>query len=435
MTRALLKLAQQREIMVASVVASTIAACGARAFADVTVIQRSGGAPIVGPSAVATEQGVEVAATGGALSGKALVPWDMVRAVEGTPAVARLDELGAPAEDLWRARIRIDRGDDDLALPLLRAHWDRFAATDGPTTALVAEGMLRATMARGDARGAFEPWIVCLRLGARNVQSRFPNAEPVLDATTGFLPALPPFVPSKDRESLALACDAVSESMAGSEALPVARIFAAIVRATAFDARPDAAASSALLPNGAVLPSADVLSLVLAIIAAENDRERATVVAQFERAVAQAPGYLGAWKLAAIGMNASLRARAIPEGDANRAPALERAALELLAVPASELDPTGLVDCFALEEASRLLRDAGDPTAADQLKNVLEERSRKLAARITTRVSAREVTPEMKSETTPVAGSSSAQIHRSAVNTSQASLSAPRDGYAGRSEP
>lgn len=382
MTRALLRFAHQREIIVASVVASTIAACGARAFADVTVVQRSGGAPIVGPSAVATEQGVEVAAKGGALAGNTLVPWDMVRAVEGNPPVARLDEFGAAAEDLWRARIRIDRGDDALALPLLRTHWDRFAVADGPTTALVAEGMLRATMARGDARGAFEPWIVCLRLGARNVQSRFPNAEPVLDMTTGLMPALPPFVLSKDRAALALVCDGVSDNVAGSEARPVARIFAAIVRATASETRPDAGASDALLPDGAVLPSADVLSLLLAIIEAPNDRERATVVAQFEKATAQAPGYLGAWKLAAIGVNAALRARAVAESDPSRTPALERAALELLAVPASELDATGLVDCFALEEASRLLRDAGDLAAANQLQNVLEERSRKLAARM-----------------------------------------------------
>ena len=55
--------------------------------------------------------------------------------------------------------------------------------------------------------------------------------------------------------------------------------------------------------------------------------------------------------------------------------ALARAALELLAVPAAGLDRTGFVDAYALEEAARLLREAGDESSAAQIDALLAEKA------------------------------------------------------------
>jgi hypothetical protein len=54
--------------------------------------------------------------------------------------------------------------------------------------------------------------------------------------------------------------------------------------------------------------------------------------------------------------------------------ALGRAALDLLAVPAAGLDAHGLVDAYALEEAGRLLREAGDDTSASQLETLARDK-------------------------------------------------------------
>ena len=58
--------------------------------------------------------------------------------------------------------------------------------------------------------------------------------------------------------------------------------------------------------------------------------------------------------------------------------ALERAALALLAVPASGLDHSGLVDLYAFEEAESLLRESGDTASALQVAALREERLREL---------------------------------------------------------
>ena len=73
-------------------------------------------------------------------------------------------------------------------------------------------------------------------------------------------------------------------------------------------------------------------------------------------------------------------ARASAGADDDRRLLLERAALELLAVPASGLDKTGLVDAYALEEAESLLREAGDGESAAQLAALRAERLRGPAA-------------------------------------------------------
>jgi hypothetical protein len=58
------------------------------------------------------------------------------------------------------------------------------------------------------------------------------------------------------------------------------------------------------------------------------------------------------------------------------------AALDNLAVPASGLDKTGLVDAYAIELAEQLTREAGDTAAANALAALRDERLRDAAIKI-----------------------------------------------------
>jgi hypothetical protein len=140
---------------------------------------------------------------------------------------------------------------------------------------------------------------------------------------------------------------------------------------------PGATVAAATDPGRDAAPAVRALGLVEAILAAPDQRAADRAVAEFERILPDPPGYLTAWKLAAAGAQAARRARAA-QGE-GRGRALEEAALALLAVPASGLDKTGLVDAYALEEAVALLKDAGDQVSSTQVEAILDERLRDAA--------------------------------------------------------
>ncbi len=358
-----------------------VVASGLNAFAraDFTILLRGNEQAVTATSVSSSLRGIEARPAG------TVIPWDMVRAVEVSTGVdsndAALNELLATGKDLWRARIRIERGDEALAQPLLVKHWERFRLNDGPTTALVAEGMLRCALASGDIRGAVEPWLVCLRIGSAGEPSRFSQLPLVMDDATGLLPALSPFVPAAKRADLAAACVAVNVSPAGTAGMPqeVAARIARMVAAT------DGVAIQLMPLSADAAPAVRALGLLEAILVAADARACTRATAEFDRAFAEQPAYLTAWKLAAVGTQEARIARASKPTQATGSPAsadhnraLERAALALLAVPASGLDHSGLVDLYAFEEAESLLRESGDTASALQVAALREERLREL---------------------------------------------------------
>ncbi|MFM7261754.1 MAG: hypothetical protein ACKO3W_14245 [bacterium] len=338
---------------------------------------RGNAEPVTGIGAVAALRGLEVQQ--GGTKASLVIPWDMVRSVEGATIVGLDSEL-AVGQDLWRARIRVERGDEALAESLLTKHWERYRLQDGPTTAVVAEGLLRCALARRDLRAAVEPWFVCLRIGSSGEPSRFPDMPGVLDDTTGLLPELSPFLPSARRGELgeSLAAAAKSSASSGSAGTPATAGVAAecatrLARMLAAT-EPSATIVASTDPGRDAAPSVRALGLIEAILTASDRRTADRAVAEFERILPDPPGYLTAWKLAAAGAQAARLARAV--GGDGRGRALEEAALALLAVPASGLDKTGLVDAYALEEAVALLKDAGDQVSSTQVEAILDERLR-----------------------------------------------------------
>ena len=369
----------------------------APARADVEVDLRQGGGSVRADSATGdlgglTVRGPQLWSDEGALSERyrgAVLPWDMVREVRGDSA--GIGDFLAIGEDLWRARIRIERGDEALAQPILAKHWARFRDAEGPTAALAAEGLLRVALANGDIRAAAEPWLACLRHRSAGIASRFPGLPAAFDADNGLLPVLSPFMPESRRADLIAASDAARASgEAGDVARLVVRIARGEVATAAGEAagatKPsDAAKSDGTKSDGTksdgtksdgtrtAPPSVRALSLLADISGAADARVLERAVGAFDRAFDEPPSYLAAWRLAAIGTCRARLARALP-ADAARASALGRAALDLLAVPAAGLDASGLVDAYALEEAGRLLREAGDAASASQLDALAREK-------------------------------------------------------------
>jgi hypothetical protein len=346
------------------------------ALADITVILRGGVEPVKGLSAVAALRGLEVQQ--GTAKAAVTIPWDMVRDVEGATIPGLESEL-AIGQDLWRARIRVERGDEALAEPLFTKHWERYRSQDGPTTAVIAEGLLRCALAKNDLRAAVEPWSVCLRIGSNGEPSRYPDLPGILDDTTGLLPELSPFLPTSTRPDLADALRDAAKSMSAAQAGVASEATARLARilaATERDAKPTPAAEV----SRDAAPAVRALSLIEAILSAPDARAAAKAVAEFERILPDAPAYLSAWKFAAAGTHAARMARATTGDSRNRA--LEEAALAFLAVPASGLDKTGLVDAYALEEAVALLKESGDNVSAAQVATILDEKVRDARLRV-----------------------------------------------------
>jgi hypothetical protein len=335
---------------------------GARA-ADVKVDLRANAGEIVGTAATADLRGIELRGVRGDSDGAAerLVPWDMVRAVDGSVASAAgadLPTMLEAATELWRARTRVERGDMELARPLFRAQWPRFARAEGPTAALVAEGALRCAVAAGELDAALEPWLECLRHRAAGEATRFPALSPALDPETGLLPVLPPFVPSQRRAALvatfdALATQPATSAAASASAREVGARLARIMQVSS--ARGDLGAAAAARSDAE--PAVRVLALLEPIAAAVDERAMAKALGEFDRAYQEPAPFIASWRLAASACAMARHARLVQGGRRNAA--LERAALEMLAIPASGLDKTGLVDAYALEEAESLAREAG----------------------------------------------------------------------------
>ncbi len=347
----------------------------ATTFASTTVILRGTAQPIVADSVFGDSHGLEIhtvaagSARGAAEKGE-VIPWDMVRAVEGQSGGTGLAEFLEIGEDLWRARIRIERGDAALAQAELAKHWSRFRDADGPTAALVAEGLLRCALSAGDLRAAADPWLACLRHRGMGIASRFPTLPPAIDASNGLLPELSPFMPASRRAELIGACESAKASgESGEVARSIVRI-AKGVHDPAHDPAHDSAGESS--------PALRALGLLEDIASAADVRSLDKAVGSFDRAFEEPPSYLSAWRIAAIGTCRARIARTAPvvagAAASDRAGALGRAALEFLAVPASGLDRTGLVDAYALEEAASLLRESGDESSAAQLAVLAEQK-------------------------------------------------------------
>ncbi len=158
--------------------------------ADEVVLR--GGAVRQGTVIDVADGGVSLEVSTGAVE---VLSWDRVRRVSG-PRDADAAKYAAIADTAWRARYRLERGDPVMAGPLFETLYERYRGHLSPTALVVSEGVLRCRLQAGAAKTEIlEPYLQLLRLRRSGVPATaFLDLEPILDAETQLLFALPPLL-------------------------------------------------------------------------------------------------------------------------------------------------------------------------------------------------------------------------------------------------
>jgi len=351
-------------LLAAAVVLACVAARPAAAGSD-TIERRGGLSTLVGSILRYDEGALHVRTTSGL---EVEVPWDEVRSVEAARPPADLRRLLERGDDLWRARIRLQRGAFGLAEEGFARHFDDLAAGDHRLSLLVAEGLLRCRIVRGDNAAAVVPMIHVVRL--RTLGLGLPwdrELPPVIDEPTGLCPMLPPaFVGGSGLERALEEVEALR--LVAPLPLGIARRYAAAIRrelglpAAAPQTTPgDEAASAGLL----------LLDRMLAAAAGDDPMALAGPV--------QDARWREAWARLFVGLAA---ARAAVEGAADAEPppsadpdaAVDRAVLELLHLPARFAADLPYAAGLALRRAAACLDAAGRAAEAERLRTDLRRR-------------------------------------------------------------
>ncbi|MCB9846679.1 MAG: hypothetical protein H6811_11925 [Phycisphaeraceae bacterium] len=299
--------------------------------------------PLPGDVINVTLDGVEV---GSPTSG--IVSWDRIREVDGSKAdeAAVFQQYG---DDAWRARTRLLRGDAIGAEPLFERLFVVYGGREGPTAAVVADGLLRCRLRRGAHTAAVGTWLSLLHAGP-DIDTGF-GAVPIIDEATGLVPALPPiWLSGPAVEALARGIEQTS-----FDADPRARSLAQWYRAAAAFECGQAPQLPQLLPEdpGQSLVADIVLSRVGEPGARASARDRLS-----RRADAAIGTWIEAWCRAALGR--SLLRESDPESR-------RLGIVWLLHVPARFAQDHPSLAAISLAEAASALWSLGDSSAAQRV--------------------------------------------------------------------
>lgn len=303
-----------------------------------------------------------------------LLGWEQVREVRG----ARRPQFEAIRDDaraVWRAHTRLRRGDLVNAEPLLEGLMDRYAGRAGPTSSLVARGLLRCRLARGARAAAVEAWLATLEAERWSpADGRAPDADGLIDAATGLAPAIPP-VWLDDEQSGWLSVQGAGAAIDDDDtprdrtwALgELYRISAAFE--TGGEGREDLSNRLAKVYElvGADLSRDPGLALVSEVVMARvgDPEQRASARRALEARLAQRPEpWREAWVRVAIGRSLILEA---DEEDRRRG------VVQLMHLPARLGSVSPTLASIALAQGAVTLRELGDTRGASTLRSVLLE--------------------------------------------------------------
>jgi len=282
-----------------------------------------------------------------------IIAWDAVRRITGDHE-AEAEEFSSIAENAWRARLRLARGDHALAAPLFETLYTRYRNVPGPTALMVAEGTLSCRLAEGKSGEAIEPWLhaVALREAGDTIAGD-PKLIPMLDSTTMLVPALPPMWlgPEGIRELIS-ATDLPRTGLAGD--------LGALYQ------------SAAMLEEGAAVtstppdrdhPGVALVRMIVESRAPDPSRREAARFTMLGRLESEAGTWREAWLRAAIGrsylMEPDPRVRMV-------------GVFHLLHLPARFSSTNPELAAMALALASRELASQGDAAGAESLRAELE---------------------------------------------------------------
>lgn len=321
-------------------------------------IDRRGAAPpLEGEINRLDDSGASIRTAAGAVQ---FVPWDRVRGIQADISDPRLSRFLAVADDLWRARSRLERGDAALAEPLFERLFERYRGQTHETALVVAEGLLRCRLARTDHTAAVIPALEAIRIHRTGVRTDSYTMLPALfDETSGLCVELPPvWVPSRFLSKLELDLAAFRSPDDAEVAHMASRYRAAARRLLGLpphDVPPDVGTDSV----GLALIDGVVQSLSPDPVQRRRARERLVALS----AVDADP--IGAWSQFAIG----LTRLGEPSPDQQ-----QRGLLDLLQLPARHRDEQPYLSGIALVLAAQWLQADGRDAAATSLLDELDQR-------------------------------------------------------------
>ena len=162
----------------------------ARSAAGDDTVYLRGGSTLQGSVTQLSDAGVQIDGDGWTET----IGWDRIRRITGKYA-QEAEKYAVIADTLWRARIRLERGDPYMASPLFESLYDRYRGTTSVTALVICEGVLRCRLFLDENPGnALEPYLQTLRLIDLGIeQTAYNDLDPVIDPQTGLVPRLPPF--------------------------------------------------------------------------------------------------------------------------------------------------------------------------------------------------------------------------------------------------
>jgi hypothetical protein len=329
---------------------------------------------VIGFSSIGVVMGTRLAPNAKPLP-STIVGWDRVKSLtlpegwagsgEGEMPLATHLALG---ERVWRARRRLERGDAPAAEPLFESAFAEYRRKPGPTSAVIAEGLLRCRLRRGAHVLALEPWLSWMAAeqrdpaGASHYQANWADLAglaPVQDSATGLVPALPPiWLGWETVRNLAHAEGGVGVSEGWALDTPPGALQALYRAAAMYEVGREVE-----MPKP--LPEHPGVGLVAIMVKARvgTEEQRAMGRRQLEDRLRSATSpWLEAWCRTALGRSL------VQEGQMELR---RRGVLELLEVPARFSKPHPYLAGVALAEASVVLAGMNEAEASKVLRQEL----------------------------------------------------------------
>jgi len=332
------------------------------AAADV-IVRRGGESRLVGRIEKVDDAGVRILPENASIN--MVISWDRVRSIEAETVIS-MAEYADFATQCWRARSRLERNDHALAEELFRQLFERTRGQTHETALVVAEGLLRCRLARGDNVGAVLPWLETARLRrAVRDSTAYALLPPVLDGT-GLCPSLPPLW-IDDRGLVEL--HRQLESYASDDEL--IQCFATAFRVAVLAHRDEQGATvdtACLLKQ----PELEILRLVVEILKS-SDGDRMDARAALRPRMDSLPPWARAWAHVALGVS-------VTAGDPLSA--RREALVELVHVPAMYRDTQPYLTAIALLKLSEGCSALGDAPAASAFAQEFKSHFPRLAGTV-----------------------------------------------------
>ena len=318
------------------------------------VERRGGEPPLQGEVTEVSDAGVTVRSDLGATH---FVPWDRVRRVASRAFESDIERYRETSIMLWRARSRIERNDAALAEPLFERLFETYRGRTHETALVVAEGLLRCRLARGEQTLALIPALETARLRRAGVETVSYNSLPeIMNDAAALCEVLPPlWAESRLLERL---YRELGEYRAQDDEVidAIARLYRESIRRVLEvddESRLTASAASSLPEHNGV----DLLRGILAI----REQSRTKFLAAPDRL----SGFAHAWMRFFVGKSLLAESGVVRK---------QRGMMNMLYVPARFGDSQKLLAGAALQIVSSALESSGQVEEAARLRHELATR-------------------------------------------------------------